>query len=42
MRVMLISDKKDFVWSKVSDPKRKENEVIIEVHAAALNRADLM
>ena len=42
MRAMLINDKKDFVWSKVSDPKRKENEVIIEVHAAALNRADLM
>ena len=42
MRAMLINDNKDFVWSKVSDPKRKENEVIIEVHAAALNRADLM
>ncbi len=42
MRAMLIKDKKDFVWREVADPKRKANEVIIEVHAAALNHADLM
>ena len=42
MHAMLINDRQDFVWSKVPDPVRKANEVIIEVHAAALNRADLM
>ncbi len=42
MHAMLVNDRRDFVWSEVPDPIRKENEVIIEVHAAALNRADLM
>ena len=32
----------NFVWSEVPDPVRKEGEVLIDVHAAAVNRADLM
>lgn len=42
MHAMLIDADKELVWSEVPDPVRKENEVIIEVHAAALNRADLL
>ena len=39
---MLINDRQEFVWTEVPDPVRKENEVIIDIHAAALNRADLL
>ncbi len=42
MRAILINKDKSLVWSEVPDPRRKENEIIIEVHAVALNRADLM
>ncbi|MCG6189709.1 NAD(P)H-quinone oxidoreductase [Maribellus maritimus] len=42
MHAILINKDKSLVWSEVPDPKRRENEVIIDVHAAALNRADLM
>ena len=31
-----------FAGQKVADPKIKANEVLLEVHAAALNRADLL
>ncbi len=34
--------KRNFVWSEVPDPLRREGEVLIEVYAAAVNRADLM
>ena len=30
------------VWSQVADPVLREDEVLLEVHAAALNRADLL
>tara|TARA_R100000027_G_scaffold51432_1_gene40156 strand:- start:4128 stop:5084 length:957 start_codon:yes stop_codon:yes gene_type:complete len=42
MYAMLIDPNKRLVWSEIPDPTPKANEVIIEVHAAALNRADLM
>jgi len=42
MHAMLVDANRKLVWSEVPDPVRKENEVIIEVHAAALNRADLL
>jgi putative PIG3 family NAD(P)H quinone oxidoreductase len=42
MHAILIKADKSLVWSEVPDPVRKDNEIIIEVHAAALNRADLM
>lgn len=42
MHAILIKEDKSLVWSDVPDPERKANEIIIEVHAAALNRADLM
>ncbi len=42
MHAILITEDKSLVWSEAPEPVRKENEIIIEVHAAALNRADLM
>lgn len=42
MFAMLIDDQKNLVWSPVEDPQIKADEVLIEVHAAALNRADLL
>ncbi len=42
MRAILIKENKALVWSEVPEPVRKPEEVLIEIHAAALNRADLM
>jgi len=42
MKAMILDEKLNFLWTDVPDPVRKYNEVLIEVHAAAVNRADLM
>ena len=42
MKAMLTDENRNFVWADVPTPTVKENEVLIEVYAAALNRADLM
>lgn len=42
MKAMLIDDKQNLVWSEVDYPTMGDTEVIIEIHAAALNRADLL
>ncbi len=42
MFAILINKDKSLSWSEVPDPVCKENEIIIDVCAAALNRADLM
>ncbi|MBR0460360.1 MAG: NAD(P)H-quinone oxidoreductase [Victivallales bacterium] len=42
MYAMILDDKLNFQWAQVSDPVRKADEVLIKVHAAAVNRADLM
>lgn len=42
MYAVLINDDKSLTWSEVPDPVCRENEILIEVHAAALNRADLL
>ena len=42
MKATLIDANKNLVWSDVPDPVIKADEVLIEVHAAALNRADLL
>ena len=42
MQAILVDDNKALVWSEVPDPVIKGHEVLIDVHAAALNRADLM
>jgi len=42
MYVMKINEKKEFIWTEVSDPVLKRGEVLIKTKAAAVNRADLM
>ena len=42
MKAMLVDSNKKLVWSDVADPEIKEDEVLVKIHAAALNRADLM
>lgn len=42
MYAMLVDEKKNLRWTQVSDPERKPGEVLIEIHAVALNRADLL
>lgn len=42
MYAMILDEKLNFKWCEVPDPVRKDGEVLIEVHAAAVNRADLM
>jgi len=42
MHAILVDERGALVWSEVPDPVPKANEVLVEVHAAALNRADLL
>lgn len=42
MKAILINDDKSLSWSNVPDPIINSEEVLVEIHAAALNRADLM
>ena len=42
MKAMLVNEKKDLVWSDVPHPVIKDDEVLVKIHAAALNRADLL
>lgn len=42
MYATVIGEDKKLHWEPVEDPVIKENEVLLEVHAAALNRADLL
>ena len=42
MHAMILNGKREFVWSEVADPVPGANDVVIRIHAAALNRADLL
>ncbi len=42
MKAIVIETNKDLVWKEVADPVLKDGEVLVEVYAAAVNRADLM
>lgn len=42
MYATLIDNNKRLVWRKVPDPILKDDEILVDVHAAALNRADLL
>ncbi|MBR2342625.1 MAG: NAD(P)H-quinone oxidoreductase [Clostridia bacterium] len=42
MKAILVNDDKSLSWSEVPNPKIKPDEVLVEIHYAALNRADLM
>ena len=42
MKAILVNDDKSLRWDDVPGPVIKPDEVLVEIHAAALNRADLM
>lgn len=42
MKAMLVDENKKLVWSEVADPLIKDDEVLVKIYAAALNRADLL
>lgn len=42
MHAIIVNDDQSLSWSEVPDPVLKDGEILIEVHATALNRADLM
>ncbi len=42
MKAMLVDENKNLVWSEVAEPTVGDSEVLIEIHTAALNRADLL
>ena len=42
MKAILVNNDKSLRWDNVPDPIIKGEEVLVEIHAAALNRADLM
>ena len=42
MKAMLVDNNKNLVWSDVADPIIKDDEVLVKIYAAALNRADLL
>ena len=39
---MLTDEKQNLVWSEVEKPTPHEDEILIKIYAAALNRADLL
>ncbi|WP_337997311.1 NAD(P)H-quinone oxidoreductase [Oleispirillum naphthae] len=42
MKAVLVNENKDLVWSDVPDPEVGSGEALVKIHAAALNRADLL
>ena len=37
MKAMLVGENESLVWTDVEDPKIKDDEVLVKIHAAALN-----
>ncbi len=42
MKAILVNEDKSLRWDEVPNPVIKSEEVLVEIYAAALNRADLM
>ncbi len=42
MKAILVNDDRSLRWDEVPDAVIKDDEVLVEIHAAAINRADLM
>ncbi|MGI6172511.1 MAG: NAD(P)H-quinone oxidoreductase [Christensenellales bacterium] len=42
MKAILVGEDKLLHWTDVPDPVPKDDDVLLEIHAAALNRADLL
>lgn len=42
MKAMLLDENRNPIWTEVEKPTPKPDEILIKIHAAALNRADLL
>jgi NADPH2:quinone reductase len=42
MKAILVGVNKELLWTEVENPVIKPDEVLVKIHAAALNRADLL
>lgn len=42
MKAMLVGENKNLLWTDVAEPVMGENDVLVEIHAVALNRADIL
>lgn len=42
MKAILVNDDKSLKWTEVPNPTMRQDEVLIKINAAAINRADLM
>lgn len=42
MKAILVDENKNLVWTEVEKPVPKNDEILIKIYAAALNRADLL
>ena len=42
MHAILKGQDEKLHWTEVADPTLREDDVLLEIHAAALNRADLL
>ncbi|MBQ8758967.1 MAG: NAD(P)H-quinone oxidoreductase, partial [Clostridia bacterium] len=42
MKAILVGENKELLWTEVENPNIKPDEVLVKIHAAALNRADLL
>ena len=42
MHAVLVDEEQALIWSEVPEPVPKADEILVEIHATALNRADLM
>ena len=42
MKAMLVKENEALVWSEVPDPVIGQDEVLVKVHAAGVNRADIL
>ena len=42
MKAILVNEDKSLRWDDVPNPVIKDDEVLVKIEAAALNRADLM
>lgn len=42
MKAMVVDENKNLIWKDVENPVIKDDEVLVKIYAAALNRADLL
>lgn len=42
MKAMLVGENESLVWTEVDNPTVKDDEVLVKIYAAAVNRADIL